>query len=618
MTIKGFIDFIKSEKDLKQTIELNKTIVIIDGHLIQRRLNDASDRSQQDGRYCDYTTYAETIKSFLRRLKICEIVPIIVFDGSINPSRYRRSVEDRIHEIHTIIKNGYNSKNQSPTLRNYVFQSVVRQFGIQVIQTFSKTWAQVAALANKLMCPVFSQRKDFYFQNLEFGLLDDISLMTSRLHFNKEHKYWFLTTKVLRFDSLQKKFSGLRPEVMPLLAVVLENDAIDQNGYKRLSEEIGEWHKSDKIQIILNWIKGKNLETCLESISQYIKPNAFDEDKSDHTIRELLKEYKSSGSDSVIREYLNGSDFEKEYLKMLAKGDNEVVLPNWFVNEYQKGIIRPALMNIVKCKTHVVFPQIEDFSQNSSYDSTLKLRRVLYGLLRTERNDTVGVKVYDRTALNRRQELSLKEDFIAPLQYISDTQELPFLANIRLLDISERRKILLSVLETSESFINRCKVSLVLLDFFEEMSAIDSTTFLIVITRYLILQKRQNDWTPAISALVLSIMFFGRKKLRDDLKWNNLRKIPIEEEFIPKCIQFFAQIQSCLHITNFINTILEIPLEEGKPYFCLNGIFLYNAIRNLSSDEEYESFLKYLFRNWSSMAEVFYDIKHLFEFDLNV
>ena len=619
MTIKGFIDFVKSNSEFNQLIELNKTIVVFDGHLLQRRLNHFSPQSKEENKFSDYPSYAQTIRSFFRRLKVCQIVPIVVFDGSIDTNRYRRGMNERIVEIHQIIRNGYNLKTQSPTLRNYVFTSVARSFGVEVIQTCSDTWTQVAALANKLMCPIYSMKKEFYFLNVQNGILDDDSILKSRLTYNSKKKYWFLSVRLLRLDFLVKKFSGLQMEVMPLLGVIFENNFIDHNGYKSLSEEIKEWHKSDRIEVILNWIKGKSLDICLESIARYLNPSAVDElQKKGGKLRELLTNVKSNGNDSVIRKYLNESEIENENLKMLAKGDTEVVLPNWFVSEYQKGIIRPALMNIVKYKTHILYPQIEDFSKPSSYEFTLKLRRFLYGILRTEIDNPSDIRVLDRTKFSDYQCVSMKEVSVSPLLRISDSREVPYLGNVRHLELSERRKLFLSVMGVTEAFINRCKVSLLLLEFFEEIGDIDGTTFLIIITRYMIRDKPQFNWKPSIGALVLSIMFHSSQDLRSDLKWTNLSKIAFEERFKPQFMQFDAQIQACLHISNFINTVLEMPFEEGKPYFCLNGIFLYNAIRNLSDAEEYEAFLRYLFRSQPSLEDIFNDIKQLIELDLNV
>jgi hypothetical protein len=162
MVISGIMSFVSNECDLRKEYELHDTKLIIDGHYLQWNLHRLSSAQQKDYIYStDYTTHAETIRRFLRRLNICKIVPIIVYDGSINPEKYKTCFDDRIKEIKIIQRNGYNCKFQSPTLANYVFASVMREFGVDIIETNSETLAQIVSLANQLKYLLMLDKIDF-------------------------------------------------------------------------------------------------------------------------------------------------------------------------------------------------------------------------------------------------------------------------------------------------------------------------------------------------------------------------------------------------------------------------------------------------------------------------
>ena len=579
--------------------------------MLQRRLYQIASGQDKDYRYCtDYASYAECIKSFLRRLKICEVVPIVVFHGAINPKMYAASFDDRIREIGDIYRNDYERvKFQSPTLCNYVFNSVMREFKVDVIQTCSSTWPQVAMLANALQCPVYSFRNDFFFLELKFGLLFNDTLLRSRLQYDEMEKYWYLSAKVLYVNNLSATYTGFKPEVLPLLAAVWDRSLkfqVSERVYNRLIEKT---HQCGTMDDILHWIKGKSVEKALEEITEYLKSCEEGNEEVDVKIKSLMKRFEAT--DSLLSQYLNESESDKDSLKMLAKGDIEVVVPNWFAREYRKGIIRPAIMNIVKMKTHVLYPQIEDFEQPSSYECTLTLRLFLYGILRTETENSPDIKVLDRTGVKK-----LIEMVVAPT-HLSECQPMHYLGNIRLLPITERRELFLSVMEVSESFINRCKVSLLMSEFFELISDLNGATFLIIILKYWIRHDKYMEWKSFASAMILSIMFYGRRELSIDPKWTGLHREDRKALYEPRVVHHFAQIQACLHMSNFINIVLGFPFDEGKPYFCLDGIFLYNATRILSDKRRGEALLKELFQDKSAMQEVYEEMFHLLAFDLN-
>lgn len=612
MTTKGFIDFVTSRSELRQSVQLNKTRVLFDGHMLQRCLYQLSSGRTKDYKYCtDYVSYADCIKSFLRRLKICDIVPIVVFHGAINPKKYVDSFEDRMREIGRIYRSHYdNVRFQSPTLCNYVFGAVMREFKVDLIQTCSSTWPQVAMLANALQCPVYSYRNDFFFLELKFGLLFNDSLLKSKLHFDQQSKSWYLSAQVLHLNHLSETYTGLKPEVLPLLAAVWDRSLkfqISERVYNRLVEKTHQWGTMDDI---LHWIKGKSVDKALNEITEYLQSCEDGNEEVDVKIKSLMKRFEAS--DSLLSQYFTDSESEKDSLKMLAKGDIEVVVPNWFAREYRKAIIRPAMMNIVKMKLHVLYPQLEDFDQSSGYECTLTLRLFLYGILRTETANSPDIKVLDRIGTKKLVEM------VTPPTHLSESRHMPYLGNVRLLSINERRELFLSVLEVTESFINRCKITLLMSEFFDRVSDLNGATFMLIILRYWIRQDKDLEWKPFVSAMILSIMYYSRQELSSDPKWSDLHREDLKSAIDPRVVHHFAQIQACLHMSNFINIVLGFPFDEGKVYFCLNGIFLYNATRIQSDKRKGKELIEKLFQEREPMEELYEEMIQMVVFDLNV
>jgi hypothetical protein len=628
MVISGIMSFVSNECNLRKEYELHDTKLLIDGHYLQSNLYRLSSAQQKDYIYStDYTTYAQTIRRFLRRLNICKIVPIIVYDGSINPEKYKTCFDDRIKEIKSIQRNGYNCKFESPTLANYVFASVMREFGVDIIQTNSETLAQIVSLANQLKCPLMSDKTDFIVFDIEYGLIqpERLRFIRSQLHYNSFGNYWYFICKRYHINNLCDKYWGLRKEVIPLFATIMENNFIDGSKYRELYRIncessrllVDENKRIQKMDILLNWLRNKDLGQALDTLRPFLRENAFEcgGDESEPKIRKLMKKFEFHGKDSVLTKYLSEFKIEEEKslreTKVLAEGDNELpTLPNWFLDEYHRGIIRPSLMNIVQMKTHVLYPQIEDFSLPSTFECTLSLRKFLYGILRTETDVMTPIKVLDRNGFDGC------EDKVTPLRFI-DNKEIPILSTVRKLDIEERKALFMTILDISQSFINRSKVSLMLFDWSEETDMNDSWTFLIIVMRYWVANNKQYEWKPFIGALILSLIFYSRGDLETEDKWTELCTAQeVNDKFEPKIVHYFSQFQACLHVINFINSTLGYPIREGTPYYCLNGVFLYNAFVNLSLNEDHEQYISQLFGKWS-IGRLYYKILQLVLYDLH-
>ncbi|XP_054165568.1 protein asteroid homolog 1-like [Oppia nitens] len=613
MMISDFVDFINSQTDITQPIELRDTKVLIDGHHIQHELYFEASRQHRDDNYgTNYAHFADTITSFVRRLQICQVVPIIIYNGSIDPTKYDNAFNDRIKEIQNLVKDDYRCRRlQSPTLCNYVFTSVLRNLNIEIIQSCSQPWIQMASLADKLKCPLVSNKKCFYFMDNDIAVISKLPIKRRQLSFSTSRKLWFLKCKAYHSSSLQKRYKGFRKELLPLIGVLLERRLLDFNGIDGMRNEIFR-NCNHKIDVLMEWITTKSFDKVLESVLKFISQNKKSINSCD--LKKLMTCYQTNEfSGCSLESHLMDPQLKCNTLKVkTAEEDVDIILPDWFVYEYHKGVIRPALMNVIQMKTHVLYPQLEDFSQPSSFDCTLSLRKFLYGLLRTDTKIMSQIKVMTRKDLNRFDHL------VSPQLKISELQELPVLANIRKLAIHKRRALLLSILRVTEGLINRIKVSLMVFDLCQDVSSIDSTTLIIILLIYWRIHNKESNWKTFIGSIILSIIYYLNEDLSNEECWTQLCIPPkSSQQFNVQFVHNFSQFQSCFHMFHFINTILENPIREGNPYFCLNGIFIYNTSKQLSNDDNYKAFVCQLFKNYPLMANIYNEIIQLVVFDIN-
>ena len=89
MGVRGLKSFIDNNKsDLLVNYHLNNTPLVIDGNNLQFSLYWKSSNETHDYIYGgDYSRYASIIRLFFASLFKCNVKPIVIFDGGIDPSQ---------------------------------------------------------------------------------------------------------------------------------------------------------------------------------------------------------------------------------------------------------------------------------------------------------------------------------------------------------------------------------------------------------------------------------------------------------------------------------------------------------------------------------------------------
>lgn len=99
----------------------------------------------------------------------------------------------------------------------------------------------------------------------------------------------------------------------------------------------------------------------------------------------------ASDTESYLYSYFTGKE---DLVGHPIRGHNGSVIPKWYVCHHRKGYISPSCLDIVTLHRKFLIPQVEDpKSSATSYQCSVNLRKVLYGILLSEDNagfDTNG------------------------------------------------------------------------------------------------------------------------------------------------------------------------------------------------------------------------------------
>lgn len=283
----------------------------------------------------------------------------------------------------------------------------------------------------------------------------------------------------------------------------------------------------------------------------------------------------------------------------------------------------PILINITGVRRIFLPAQIDNFNNISSYNSTLLLRKILYGIfLQFENSKTI--REYDR------HESCLRKASIQALTTIPSYGTVPFLADIPKMDKEQRKKFFLTVVGVEEEhfqcFPEKWHFLLIVMFYWiKNSSPLISESFLnallVTIIVYSVVKpsmkstfvktssavQRQNDLN--IKELIGTIT-----KSEADKSWKNVQKFmkkPVHNN--AKTIQIdivhsFSQLQtSCFFISLFCKLFnIYLPYDTFR---WLNGTFIYNLTRDLVTRKDKELYIAEILGRNSIFEVLFKKVK---------
>lgn len=634
MGVRGLQTFLKNNPHLSQRYELTNTNLLIDGSNLQCNIYHVLCRDENsDHIYCDkyggdFVAYGQAVREFFKALQLCNIKPILVYDGSVIG---KQSTQDQIvlkeKETHRRGLDKFNlalqitedSRDDSfimSSLIGSVFKAIVSELGYQTIQSPYEADTHLARLANEMNCPILTNDSDFIIYSLPVGFI-----ILDMFYYKKPIKHktinrYSIECFVYSQQKLIQFLPGLHKDVLPLVSILLGNDYIASGTFDRVTYPIcnrpyqGAFttatRNHGKIANLLEWLKGISLEEAVEYIVRY--SNSRNRDNLRSAIRVLLHSYRIERTDNFVTEL---HEVYPPINDPKNKTPPELMPATYLGALYEKGHISSVVLDMIFHNTHYSYLGIDDLSLPSS-SITIKYRpfslaltllrpRTYQGLTTVRRQEEIyrdSYRVFDR--FNGEYAMKL----IAPMEFLENFGSLEHLTLYSMLTLEPelKRSLLFETFRFNTEELNLVTDTLAQV-FLEPF--INEARICFLLVKYTGLETKLNAKPQFVDALMLALFFYAALdgKLNPKLekqqkqygqlllklkphskKKNGLRYEPSETIF-RRINHFINQLQSAYVGWGLLNGLLGYVLPRQKVERFFNGVLIFRLTKLLRTKE---------------------------------
>lgn len=611
MGVQGLTNFL-NQNDMFHDYQLCNTVVIIDGfNLIyshyfinQQKLNDHMFGG-------DYPDLANNVRYLFRGFKKCNISPIVIFDGAIDPSKEKlktmvKRAEESLNTAHKIYS--YNTFNEGilPLFADQVYCQQLTDLEVPIYQTCFEADDTIIKIAFDLKCPIISNDGDFLLYNLPGGIVQLKSLFNTDSPVRKKDNKNFIQCRYYRVENLKRIYPSLNLDLVQIIGFILGNDYVDLELNKKLLKRITQYEERLKmIYHVFLWISKHN---SLHSLLNHLTRLSND---STSLIQIIQKHYLNLKSDHIQPEsYENYFQNNWEQLFLL-----NVKVPSWMKRLLIERKIKSRVLSISQSHIDWCRPLVEDFLfPKSSYDTSIEICRYIYGILRVHDVNIANIKKYSRI------QKIFKQNKVKP-EIILNDKYLPKLNDIDNMSIKNRKKLFFKILNIDGEIMDKIHHL-----FSDEMKKINQKfnykltipfVSMLIGLIYMINEFSDHIWIEFVYAIYMNLWFTGylcldnRPKFLlldknfDEIILNHLSqfsalpKLSNCKVYMPRVIHFYNVYQTCLYNIEFLSEILKLKTEQffylDEMIIALKGTFIYNLTCELSSREKPFLYLQHLF-----------------------
>ena len=425
---------------------------------------------------------------------------------------------------------------------------------------FSEADQEIASLANLWNCPVISNDSDFFIFDLKQGYIP------------LKHLDWSskpLTADLFKSEKLSQHLK-IPKDLLPLLASLLGNDYVSyedlfefHEAMKRVSQGI------NKTSRIANFLRSKAnlLQKGLAPVLNLVQGE--DDKKLQQALETSMQSYRDKGNN--LASYFQGA-IEGEIDSVLVAQSSSLPLEPWVVSKYREGLFPKACMNTLTVGKQFLRVQVENFSVLSANQCSLKLRQFMYGITRDEAAAAESQPEVQSASVEEwdRHGNELQNYQVQPCDHIEGFGQLPSLCTVPDLEIAERRRLCLMLLESSTDLIQSLPAELQLFA--------ASLRFWI------------NHAQPAIKGSHLRALLICSLKLTEDERLpdagaSKSRRHPHTQEFQPsfdlEAQHSFAQWQCVIQEAVHLNLVLQEPLHTPLIRHLYDGLLVQDLVWKL-------------------------------------
>lgn len=365
MGVKGMKTLVEESNSLED-VKFKDSSVIIDGPNLYYSLyfNSKPKLDQEHGG--DYPAFRDLVCRFFSSLERSNISPLVVLDGgaeAVKGNTVGNRLKDKLQKAKRISESKSGGwDNILPPLVKDIFIQVLQDLGVEMQQCFGEADLAAALRANERKCPVLSNDSDFYIFDVQEGFLPIDGFQWER----QEHGA--IPARRYRISEFCRRVN-VDQNHMPIFAALSGNDYSRLEDRGAFSRRYSGGSSSGRQQAMLRFLGGFRGREAAE----------------EEAVRAALQLVGTTNQEEV-RRFLDSS--QQYALKETALPN----LPEWIIREVRRGRLTSFVYSVVIQKSMTLTPLVEDFSQPSSYDASLRIRQFFYGLL----VGTQPCAVYDR------------------------------------------------------------------------------------------------------------------------------------------------------------------------------------------------------------------------------
>ncbi|XP_058233393.1 protein asteroid homolog 1-like isoform X1 [Hemibagrus wyckioides] len=384
MGVYGLTSYVEGNQQFFTDLKLRNTLLVIDGCSLYFRLYFTTGLDQKRGG--DYDAFANVVHRFFATLSSCNVSPFVVLDGGMDETdkkfkTLRERAQSKIHEAHNLSRGCHGSV--LPLLTREVFRQVLCELGVPLVQCISEADFEIASLAHQWQCPVLTSDSDFYIFDLCGGYLPMNFFEWENVCSKASEPY--IPARRFTVNRFCSHFNHMNKQLLPLFAVISGNDYTHAKTTETFFSRV-------KLPTVLRR-RGSQLNTRIEGfllwLSVFTSPVAALEEvleilggKQKGNLRKQItagiQDYQLPSTSSLAQFFSNSQLHTYDLQKLPAALMSQ---PEWLLKQITSGRLPPLALDILVLRRAILIAQVENSRLPSSHEASLKIRKMIYGLL---------------------------------------------------------------------------------------------------------------------------------------------------------------------------------------------------------------------------------------------
>ena len=677
MGVRGLTTFIAKNADKYfENYELRDTLLVIDGNNLAFQLYNWHARCY-DCFGGDYDKYVSVVTNFFKLLKNCNVNALVVFDGSYENRKFKTIVsrlKNRIEQAGKCCAGTEGSVKVYPLFMREVFVDTVLKLGVSVVRCTFEADYDMACIARYYGCPVLSYDSDFYIYDVLYVPFSTVSLNVNSKSNSLPCKLYRMDNFLKSFGGLRKENV---PLLATLLGNDYVEISTFKSFYKHIKLErknYGESPQQRRIAAVIKWLRDESFESALKKIlgrvrmqqrkcianqikamtQSYLCTESVLKRYWDVTGHSLAKRigrdvdagtscddgnvpHKSNVVDDIMNDVSDAAEniddgsasTGSECDDMTTRvSDNEISddtsdtqdddsLPAFFKENYVKCLYPACITDLIFHNKYFFIPQVEDYSCPSAHHVSFSLLSAIYAILCPENEGKL--KVINRNDNGKLYYFNLDKC----------SERLPRITELQALGYEDSLGVFLQVVDVNRKefdIINtfppswRLYTLSVLYWMKHARPNCNKSHLCAVLLGALVLNSNNRANVPQnaseIEVLMSNVTKNNFNKLRRDMVPNFFMNVKLQRNhkvYDKSIVHAFAQFQSCALHVQFVNKLLNRPLENYLISDFYNGTLVYNLCTSFSGRSDLNGYVNLLLKQHVSVLNVMTSLVKTYE-----